>query len=309
MPSLCAMSATWTDLLDPSEDELYRHLPAELHETASDQLLSRARHGDEPRPKLQSQGDYVFGVLLLIRAVRSEDRSYYQEVDLVLTHDKVLTVRKTPEDGEPYDISALRSTSEKAGHGPGYIAYLIVDDVAEAFLDLIDDLQDEIDELEDAVDTASNEHVQSRISELRHDMLHVRRTLGPTRDAVRRVIDNRVEVDGDVELFPHDVELHFGDSFDKLMRAADGLEGARDLVGSVRDYHQAKVANDQNEVMKRLTVIASLLLLPTFIVGLYGQNFRHIPELGWTQGYGFSWLLIVVTTVGQLAWFRYKRWI
>lgn len=309
MPSLCAMSATWTDLLDPSEDELYRHLPAELHETASDQLLAPARHGDEPRPKLQSQGDYVLGVLLIMRAVRSEDRFYYQEVDLVLTHDKVLTVRKTPENGVPYDISSLRATSEKAGHGPGYIAYLIVDDVAEAFLDLIDDLQDEIDELEDAVDTASNEHVQSRISELRHDMLHVRRILAPTRDAVRRVIDNRVEVDGDVELFPHEVELHFGDSFDKLMRAADGLDAARDLVSSVRDYHQAKVANDQNEVMKRLTVIASLLLLPTFIVGLYGQNFRHIPELGWTQGYGFSWLLIVLTTAGQLVWFRYKHWI
>jgi magnesium transporter len=76
----------------------------------------------------------------------------------------------------------------------------------------------------------------------------------------------------------------------------------------VRDYAQAKVANDQNEVMKRLTVIASLLLLPTFIVGLYGQNFRDIPELHWAWGYGYVWGVIVVTTLLQLWWFRRKNW-
>ena len=79
---------------------------------------------------------------------------------------------------------------------------------------------------------------------------------------------------------------------------------------SVRDYLQAKIANDQNEVMKTLTVIASLLLLPTFIVGLYGQNFQHhFPEIHWRLGYVWSWGLIVVTTAAQLWFFRRKKWI
>ena len=77
----------------------------------------------------------------------------------------------------------------------------------------------------------------------------------------------------------------------------------------MRDYHQSKIANDQNEVMKRLTVIASILLVPTFIVGLYGQNFQDMPELDWALGYGFSWSLIIVTTVLQVWYFRRKRWI
>ena len=77
----------------------------------------------------------------------------------------------------------------------------------------------------------------------------------------------------------------------------------------MRDYHQAKVANDQNEVMKRLTVIASVLLLPTFIVGLYGQNLQDIPELRWQLRLLWSWCLIIVTTIGQLIYFRRKRWI
>ena len=133
--------------------------------------------------------------------------------------------------------------------------------------------------------------------------------IGPTREAFHRVVDKRVDVEGQ-ELLPHEVEIAFGDAYDKLLRAVDGLDLARDLLAGARDYLQAKISNDQNEVMKRLTVIASLLLLPTFIVGLYGQNFRHhFPELAWQYGYLWSWFLIVATTVLQLWFFRRKRWI
>ena len=76
----------------------------------------------------------------------------------------------------------------------------------------------------------------------------------------------------------------------------------------MRDYSQAKIANDQNEVMKVLTVIASIVLLPTFIVGVYGQNFDHMPELHWRFGYAYSWGVIVVLTLVQLWFFRRKRW-
>ena len=103
--------------------------------------------------------------------------------------------------------------------------------------------------------------MRDELSALRHDILHVRRTLSPTRDAVRRVFDDRVDVRvGEVELFDRATELHFADAYEKLMRASEALDLSRDLVSGVRDYYQAKVANDQNEVMKRLTIVASLLL-------------------------------------------------
>ena len=89
---------------------------------------------------------------------------------------------------------------------------------------------------------------------------------------MHKIVDKRIELDGTEEVFPHDVEIAFGDAYDKLLRAVDGLDLARDLLAGVRDYLQAKVANDQNEVMKRLTVIASLLLVPTFIVGSTGRT-------------------------------------
>jgi magnesium transporter len=174
---------------------------------------------------------------------------------------------------------------------------------------MVDGFDDYIDELEDHVHDWPAPQIREHISSIRHDILHVRRVLAPTRDAARAALDDRVEIDGDVSLFPRDVELHFADAYDKLLRATDGLDLSRDLLAGVRVFHQAEVANEQNEVMKRLTVVASVLLLPTFIVGLYGQNLRHIPELHWSQGYGFVWALIIVTTALQIWYFRRKHWI
>jgi magnesium transporter len=123
-------------------------------------------------------------------------------------------------------------------------------------------------------------------------------------------VDDVVEVDeGEQEVFPRDVEVAFGSAYDKFLRALDGLELSRDLLASVRDFQQSKISIDQNEVTKRLTVIASLLLVPTFIVGVYGQNFVDIPELKWHLGYAFSWGLIIATTIAQLWFFRRKSWI
>jgi magnesium transporter len=301
--------AEWIDLIDPSEEELREKLPRTLQESALQLLIAPAAHADEPRPTMQAHGDYIFGVFLVAVAVPEEDRVFYQEIDCVVTHDVLLTVSKTPPGEHPFDP---RPAQEKCrpDDNAGMMLYRLVDDIAERYLDLVDTLDEEIDELEDTVETAPPAQTRDRLSELRHDLLHIRRTLSPTRDAVRRVVDNVVEVETGQEVFPHEVEVAFNSAYDKLMRSFDGLELSRDLIASVRDYLQTKIANDQNEVMKKLTVIASVLLLPTFIVGLYGQNFRHhFPELGWQWGYAWSWGLIVSTTIVQLWFFRRKRWI
>jgi magnesium transporter len=302
--------AEWIDLLDPTESELRDALPCEIHPTARDLILQPTRHDDEPRPRLEGHEAYVFGVFLVPVAVREEDRVYYQEVDVLATRERVVTVRKTPERGHACDLSPARQSVDRTQiTRGGEIAYRIIDLIAEDFLNLVDALNDEIDELEEGIDRWTSQQVRHRISDLRHDLLHVRRTLAPTRDAVRSVVDRRIDVGEGPELLPREIEISFGDVYDKLLRALDGLDLSRDLLASARDYHQAKIANDQNEVMKRLTVVASLLLLPTFIVGLYGQNFRHIPELNWSFGYWWSWAVILFTTGLQLVLFRWAGWV
>jgi magnesium transporter len=309
--------SAWTDLLDPDEATLREALPEDVRPDALQHLLRPAQEdGSRVRPSIRSHGAYVIGILLSAVAVPSEDVVYYQEVDFVLTRKRIVTVRKTPGARDPYPAERVSDVCDMHPHElpPGQIAFHLVDDVAERYLDLLDDVDEEIDELEEHIDHWPAEKSRRRLSELRHDLLHIRKTLGPTRDAVREIVDGRVEVEGGLpfarDVFPREIERLFATTYDKLLRATESIEFARDLLAAARDYQQARISIDQNEVVKKLTVIASLILVPTFIVGLYGQNFiRSMPELKWTYGYWWSWSLIIVTTVLQIIYYRRKRWI
>ena len=295
----------FVDLLDPDRDELRRAAPVPLESADEWQAL---RPAGDARPRIVARDGYVFAVLLLAVAVPEEDRVYYQELDVIVSRDELVLVRKTPPDGEPFGTADVHDACEEH-EAPGIKAAILLDAVAERYLALVDDIDAEIDELEDQLETLSARQIGRRIADLRHDILRIRRTLTPSRDAVRRLVDGRLDEEAGPEIFPRDAEMRLADVYDKLLRATEALDLARDLVSSARDYHQAVIANQQNDVMKRLAVIASLLLVPTFIVGVYGQNFDHMPELHWRLGYAFSWAVIVATTVGQLVFFRWKRWL
>jgi magnesium transporter len=301
-----AESVRLIDLLDPDAAELVQESPVSLHERAVDLLTAPTDIRRLPRPTLESHGAYVLGLFLVATALPEEDRVVYQEVGLILRRDVVLIVRKTPPDYGPFEPDSTRDRTEV--ESAGMVAYYLVDEVADHYLDLVDGLNDEIDEIEDHVEEWEPRKTRMRLSDLRHDILRTRRTLTPTRDAVHRVFDRRVDVEGD-EVFDRHVELHFADAYDKLLRATDGLDLSRDLVAGVRDYYQAKIAIDQNEVTKKLAAYGSIVLVPTFVVGLYGQNFRHMPELHWRLGYLFSWGVIVLVTIAQVAFFRRLRWL
>src|SRR5215831_8810842 len=107
----------WIDLLDPDEEELRRGWPTNVHSDALEVVLAPHTHADEPRPKLESHGSYVFGVLLVPVVVHDEDRVYYQEVDLLLTYERVLSVRKTPPDGKPIDLSKVIEADHRQSAG------------------------------------------------------------------------------------------------------------------------------------------------------------------------------------------------
>jgi magnesium transporter len=297
---------TWTDLCDPDEQTLRAALPPGVHDLTIDRIMSSGQEA-EPRTRLEARGNYVFGVLAY--PVLTDDRAVFQEVDVIATLEGLVTVRKTPEGHMACDISATRDAAQRSSDMVGMWLHSLIDDIAERFLDVVDTFDEQIDELEDHVTEWASQQIRSEIGEIRHNLLHLRRVLAPTRDAARAVLDDRVEIDGDVTLFPREVELHFADTYDKLLRATDGLDLARDLLAGVRDFHQAEIANNQNEVTKRLAAIASLLLVPTFIVGLYGQNLKGSPEQRWEHGYAFSWVVIIVVTVLQFWYFRRKRWI
>jgi magnesium transporter len=300
------VAVDWTDLVDPTRDELLSTLPASVDPDAIETLASSTTPGRDARPLLEAHGAYALGVFLFPRAYPEEDRVEYLELNVLASPQRVITVRKSGPRGAlaPVDAAAIRL---EEGGGAGDLVHALVDEVADAFLDLLDDLYGEIDELEGHVDELAGSVVRRRLAELRHELLRARKTASATRAAARRVVDGRVDV-GSSALFPRAIESQFVDTYETLVRVSEELDVARDLLASVRDYLQAKITETQNDVGKKLTVIASLVLVPSFIVGFYGQNFEGAFGAGyWTIG--FSMASIVVATLVQLALFRWRRWI
>ena len=299
------MPARWIDLLDPTSEEVLAALPAGVDPDVVDALT--APPGDEhTRPLLESHGSYVVGVFLDGQPLPEEDRIVYREVDVVATPQLVVTVRKTPTSGTPWDPHPLEIAAARHAE-VGELLYRLVDDVAASYLDVVVAVDAQIDELEDHLDDLPSDTVRRRVSTLRHDLLHARRTVGATRAAVRRIVDKRLDI-GDEQLFPETVERMVANTYETLIGAGEELEVARDLLSSVRDYHQSVIAERQNDIIKTLTVIASLVFVPTLIVGFYGQNFVPVfDEDYWTLT--FSTGLILMSTLVQLALFRWRRWI
>lgn len=293
----------WVDLLDPTRDELLATLPRGVDPEVV-QLLSDPSDAAHARPLLEGHGAYVLGRFLDARP--HEHQIVYRDVYLVATPELVVTVRKTPADGPPWEPSALEIT-EAGKLSAGQLVHRLVDDVAESFFDVVDATDDEISELEEHIDDWPTERVRRRLVELRHQLHRARRTASAMRAAIRRVLDKRLDVGVDA-LFPEPVERLFAEPYETVVRAGEELDGARDVLATLRDHHQARIAEAQNDVVKKLTVIASLVLVPSLIVGYFGQNFESaFDDVFWSIGVSSG--LILGTTIVQLAIYRWRRWI
>jgi magnesium transporter len=300
------VAAQWTDLVDPTREEILHAIAAPLDPDTIEMLAAAPADVRGVRPLLEGHGSYVIAMLSYPRLVPEEDRVEYLEVDLVATPTAVVTIRKSGLQGALAPVDGLQGRAD-ADSTAGSLVHAAVDDVVDAFLELLDGLYEEIDELEGQVEHLRGPAMRRRLAELRHELLYARRTSTATRGAVRRIVDGRVDI-GQSKLFPHTVEVMFVDTYETLVRVTEEFDVARDLLAGVRDYYQAKITEGQNEVGKKLTVIASLVLVPSFIVGFYGQNFAgQFREPYWDIGVSTS--LIVATTIVQIALFRWRRWI
>lgn len=300
------MVAEWTDLVDPTAEEIAGAISPPPPPDALELLADAPGEGRAPSPLLQGHGHCVLAVLAYPIAVPGEDRAEYLELDLLATPQKVVTIRKTGARGALAPVDSINARAS-AGVTSGELFHVAVDDAADAFLELLDGLYEAIDDLESEIERLTGPDVRRRLSLLRNELLRARRASSATRSIARRIVDGRIDI-GESELFPHEIETRFVDTYETLVRSTEELDVARDLLGGVRDYYQAKIAEQQNEVAKTLTVIASLVLVPSLIVGFYGQNFAgHFRD--WYWSFGISLGLIVATTVVQLVLFRWRRWL
>jgi Mg2+ and Co2+ transporter CorA len=287
------------DLLAPSRDELLELVPASVDPGIVDMLTEPASGTTAARPLLEDHGAYVF--CWLPSPVVDPDRNEvtYPALGIVATAETVLTVRfgghLPPAPSLPADATA------------GVLLHKLLDSAAEAFVDLVDWLFGELDELEDGIECMEARMVLDRMRRLRHDIVHARRTAALIRAALRAVVEDRIDLAAG-SLFPPEIERLFLGTAETLLRVTEELDVARDLLAALRDHHHAMIAEAQNDIVKKLTVIASLVLVPTLITGFYGQNFAGaFDDAYWRLSVSVA--LIAAATALQLAIFRWRRWL
>jgi magnesium transporter len=290
---------TWIGLYEPTEEE-FESIRSEfdLHELAVEDAI----HAHQ-RPKLEVYGEMVFIVLKTARYVDPEEVVRLAEILIFLGEDYVITVRH----GETSELKDVRQRLEREpellAHGPGAVLHAIVDKVVDDYTPAIIGLGEDIDEIENQVFSGERANPAERIYKLKREVLEFGHAVGPLVDPVDRLAKGHYEV-----IHP-EVRTYFRDVNDHLLRAHEQLENFRDLLTSVLSANLAQVTVRQNEDVRKISAIVAIVAVPTMIAGIYGMNFEHMPELGWTFGYPLVLAVMAAICFTLYRYFKRVGWL
>ena len=259
------------------------------------------------RAKTEPYDDHVFVVAPMLSM---EDRLHVEQLSLFVGKGWVLTFQERR--GDCFD-----PVRERIRHGRGkirtagtdYLAYALLDAVIDAGFPLAEKISEALDELEDDVLLKPEPSTVSRIQRIRSDLLGFRRSVWPLRDALGTLLR------GESPVFEKETLIYLRDCHDHAVRILDLVETYREIASSLMDGYMSQLSHRMNEVMKVLTIIATIFIPLSFIAGVYGMNFDgevspwNMPELRWVWGYPFAVGLMLVVGLGMLAWFRKKGWL
>jgi magnesium transporter len=290
----------WLDLTAPSAEQL-----AQLHDLFGFHplALEDSQHFNQ-RPKLDDYGDYVFLVFYGAWRRQPDDSEPLREVHLFISGHYMVTIHRDP-------LPILDKQREQLGgrilHSEQFLLYRVLDALVDSFFPLLSDMDDEIDDLEAAVLEDPDERQLERLFALKRELVAMRKIVSPQRDLFVRSVDQISELPG----FELDERDYFRDVYDHLIRISDLIDSYRDLLSGATDLYLSTISNRQNDVMKQLTVIATVFLPLSFITGFFGMNFGYM--VGHIASSWTFWLLgigsMAATILVLLAFFRRKRWL
>ncbi len=286
----------WVDLVDPTEEDFKRvQSEFDLHPLA----IEDARHHGQ-RAKLEKYPTHAFVV-----AYSKE----LAEVDLFIGPTWLISVRERSKEGEVWGTDGARRRFErtKPEHASvGLLLYTILDELVDGYFDATDEAEDGLEVLEDRIFTEGlhdEREMQQGLFEIRRQLLVFRRAVVPLREVVDALLRREVEWIDDETI------VHLQDVYDHVLRAIDLLDGQRELMGNAVDAHLAIISNRMNQVMKNMTSWGAILLGSSLVAGIYGMNFKNMPELGWRYGYLWALGLMFTITVAGFFYFRKRDWL
>ncbi|SHH09510.1 magnesium transporter [Halobaculum gomorrense] len=262
----------------------------------------------DARPKSELLEEYAF---LLVKAARFRvgETTFLEEirtdpVGVFVGDDWLVTVTVDGDAAVEAVWNRLADADRRAlARGPDFAGYLVVDRVVDGYFRLLEELEDDIETVEERVIEAPDPDTLAVINDLRRELLSVRRVVWPTRDAVNALSR------GDADQVADGSEKYYRDVYDHLVQLVELTETYRDLTAGARDIYLNTLSQSTNEVMRRLTVVATILLPLTFVAGVFGMNFESMPELGWPYAYHATMLGMAGIALVLVAYFRREGWL
>lgn len=296
----------WVDIYNTSEresNELLKNI-FEFHPLAIEDSLKYLQDDSIHHPKIDIFEDYVF---IVFNGLNVKEKSFKYDLfslSCFLGHNFLVTVHN--ENGGNFLTEKIKlilndSTFKK---GPDYILNLIFDEIVDRYYPILDNLEDEIDRIEKLVfnEQPNNDTLQT-ILNLKKDLIKLRRISSYQKEVLYKLSR------GDSELITADETIYYRNVYDHLVRVSDTAESYRDYAAGLLDSYLSIVNNKMNEVMKFLTIIATIILPLSFITGLFGMNFDDIPFLHSDIGFYLSLALMLIIAVFMILWFRHKKWL
>jgi magnesium transporter len=288
---------SWINVDGLNPPEVINHLAEafKVHPLTVEDILDM-----EQRPKVEEFEDYLF---IILKAVNPGGVVDFEQISMVITDDTVITFQEKPGD---YFDGIRKRILNNAGRirrmGTDYLAYRIMDAVVDEYFVILDTLGSGIEEFEErAIDAGDRDFIKD-IQKVKQDLLRVRRVIWPLRESLSvlmRIESSRISD----ALEPFLKDLH-----DNIIQAAETVETYRELLAGVMEINLSSMSNRMNNVMKVLTIISTIFIPLTFIVGVYGMNFTHMPELGHPYAYPIVWGVMALIAIGMIIFFKRRRW-
>ncbi len=262
------------------------------------------------RPKAEDYGETIFLVAKMLTWDAATGRINSEQLSFILGDNFLLTFQETP--GDIFDIIRDRLRCDKGrvrGAGADYLLYCLLDCILDYYFVVLENIGDRIEELENIELFRPSPDTLKEVHRLKREMITLRKAAWPLRE-----VTNSIER-GKNRLVSAETSLYFRDLYDHTIRAIETAETYRDMLSGLMDLYLSSVSNKMNEIMKVLTIIATIFIPLTFIAGVYGMNFDpdsspfNMPELRWFWGYPAALVLMAAVAIGMLVFFKKKKWL
>jgi magnesium transporter len=266
-------------------------------------VMEDIAHTDQ-RPKMEDFESYIYLVLKMLQFEEDIAGVKAEQVSIILGPGFVLSFQET--EGDTFDAVRERLRNSKGrirSSGSSYLAYALMDSIVDNYFVVLEKIGGFLEVLEENVIEDPTPAILQDVHGIKKEIIYLRRSVWPLREVIGKLERSESPLIEEVTL------VFLKDIYDHTIRIIETAETYRDITSGIMDVYLSSVSNKMNEVMKTLTIIATIFIPLTFIAGVYGMNFRNMPELAWEWGYPAAWIIMALVSAFMLMYFRRKRWL